>query len=174
MRNSRTKIAENISNNFVQPANINSLNQIVVAGHKDAVEKLASEAIKIGAKKSILLPVSAPFHCSLMKPAEIKLKVKLEEIIFNNSNLPVITNVDCEPVINGEEAKDSLVRQVCSPVRWTDIMAYLVNLKLDMIIEFGPGKVLSGLFKRFDKSIPCISISDICSLNQAVSILKKS
>lgn len=159
---------------FVQPANMNSPIQVVVAGHKDAVEKLAEEAKKAGAKKSVLLPVSAPFHCPLMKPAEIKLKATLEEITFNDSKYPVITNVDCNAVSNGKVARDSLVRQVCSPVRWTETMAYFVDAKIERVIEFGPGKVLSGLFKRYDKSIQCIPVNDIESLNKAVSILKES
>ena len=170
------KLCESVSSaeSFVQPANMNSPIQVVVAGHKEAVEKLADEASKAGAKKSVLLPVSAPFHCSLMKPAEIKLKAKLEEIAFKDSKFPVVTNVDCEPVSDGEKARDSLVRQVCSPVRWTDTMAHLVNLKVERVIEFGPGKVLSGLFKRYDKSISCIPIGDMDSLNKSVSMLKGS
>ncbi len=159
---------------FVQPANMNSPTQIVAAGHKDAVEKLAEEAKNSGAKKSILLPVSAPFHCSLMKPAEIKLKAKLEEITFKDSIFPVITNVDCKAVSDGTIARDSLVRQVCSPVRWTETMTYLVNEKIERVIEFGPGKVLCGLIKRYDKSKTCIPIGDRESLEKAVATLKES
>ena len=157
---------------FVQPANMNSKVQTVVAGHKEAVKMLADEASKVGAKKSILLPVSAPFHCSLMKPAESKLKVKLEEITFKDLKFPIVTNVDCKAILNGVRARNSLVRQVCSPVRWTETMSYILESKVDRIVEFGPGKVLSGLFKRFDSSLSCIPISDMESLSKAISILK--
>ncbi len=155
--------------NIIQPANMNSPSQIVVAGHKSVVEEFIVEAKKSGSKKSVLLPVSAPFHCSLMKPAEVKLKVKLEETNFNDLKFPVVTNVDCVPVTIGANARDSLVRQVCSPVRWTETMGYMVAEKVERIVELGPGKVLTGLMKRYDKSIPCIPIGDRESLDKAVA-----
>ncbi len=158
---------------LVQPANLNSPEQTVIAGHKEAVEKVCDAAKEAGAKKAILLPVSAPFHCPLMKPAEIKLQQELEKTEFQDLSFPVITNVEANPNSKGAEAKEYLRQQVCSPVRWAETMKTIADQGVRTVIELGPGKVLSGLMRRFDKSIKCYQVNDIRSLEQTVSALKQ-
>ena len=136
---------------LVQPANINSHEQIVIAGHLKAVEEVSQLAKEGGAKKTIMLPVSAPFHCSLMKPAEINLKKELEKTKFMDHQYPVISNIQARPLTTGSSACDALVRQVCSPVRWAETMQYLSDQEVNIAIELGTGKVLSGLMRRFKK-----------------------
>jgi [acyl-carrier-protein] S-malonyltransferase len=158
----------------VQLANLNSPEQTVIAGHKEPVEKVAAKAKESGAKKSILLPVSAPFHCSLMKPAEIKLQKELETTNFQDLSFPVITNVDATPNTSGVDAKTALRQQVCSSVRWVETMQYIVDQGIHTVIELGPGKVLSGLMRRFDKSIKCHQVNDPDSLERTVAALKQN
>jgi len=158
----------------VQLANLNSPEQTVIAGHKESVEKVAAKAKESGAKKSILLPVSAPFHCSLMKPAEIKLQKELETTNFQDLSFPVITNVDATPNTSGMDAKEALRQQVCSSVRWVETMQYIVDQGIHTVIELGPGKVLSGLMRRFDKSIKCHQVNDPESLERTVAALKQN
>ncbi len=157
----------------VQLANLNSPEQTVIAGHKEPVEKVASRAKESGAKKSIILPVSAPFHCSLMKPAEIKLQKELETTSIQDLSFPVITNVDAKPNTSGEEAKIALRKQVCGSVRWVETMQCIVDQGIHTVVELGPGKVLSGLMRRFDKSINCHQVHDPESLEKTVSALKQ-
>ncbi len=156
----------------VQPANLNSPEQIVIAGHKEAVENVSESAKQAGAKKSVILPVSAPFHCSLMKPAEIKLQTELEQTTFQDLQVPVISNVEAQPVTRGSEARQALVRQVCSPVRWLETMKYMVGQGIEAMVEIGSGKVLSGLMRRFDKNVACYQVGDQASLEQTVAALK--
>jgi len=157
---------------LVQPANLNSLEQIVISGHLKAVEEVSRLASETGAKKSVMLPVSAPFHCPLMKPAEIKLQKELEQTEFKNHQFPVVCNVDAQSVTEGSLACDALVRQVCSPVRWVETMQYLVDDGIKVIIELGTGKVLSGLMRRFDKNIKCFQVGDPISLQKTVEAFK--
>jgi len=159
---------------LVQPANMNSPVQTVIAGHREAVEKVSDEARSAGAKKAVLLPVSAPFHCSLMKPAEIKLQQELAKTDFQNLAFPVITNVDARGISSGEEARDALRRQVCSPVQWVETMKVLVEQGVQTVIELGPGKVLSGLMRRFDKTITCFQVEDQRTLENTLSALRSS
>lgn len=168
------KICDEIStgDQIVQPANLNSSEQIVIAGHKEAVERVSEKSKEAGAKKAVILPVSAPFHCSLMKPAEIKLQAELERTPFQNLEVPVVTNVDVKPITQGDEARQALVRQVCSPVRWLETMRYLADQGIQAVVEIGTGKVLSGLMRRFDKNIQCYQVGDPASLDQAVKALK--
>ena len=165
---------ESTDGNRVQLANLNSPEQTVIAGHKEAVESVAGKAKESGAKKAVLLPVSAPFHCSLMKPAEVKLQQELEATEFQDMPFPVITNVDATPNTGGLNAKEALRQQVCSTVRWVETMKCLVDQKIHTVIELGPGKVLSGLMRRFDKSIKCYQVNDPDSLERTVSALKQS
>lgn len=158
----------------VQLANLNSPEQTVIAGHKEPVERVAGKAKEEGAKKSILLPVSAPFHCSLMKPAEIKLQKELETTDFQDLSFPVITNVDAKPNTSGSNAKIALRRQVCNSVRWVETMKCIVDQGIHTVIELGPGKVLSGLMRRFDKNIKCYQVSDPSSLDRTISELNQS
>jgi [acyl-carrier-protein] S-malonyltransferase len=157
---------------LVHPANMNSPEQTVIAGHRQAVEQASAEAKASGAKKTIMLPVSAPFHCSLMKPAEQKLQKELEQTEFRDLSFPVITNVDAQPITKGSEARQALVRQVCSPVRWVETMERLVADGVQTVVEIGPGKVLSALMRRFNKAIQCHQVEDRDSLDKTLSALK--
>ena len=170
------KLCEKAStdDSIVQLANLNSPEQTVIAGHKEPVEKVAGEAKESGAKKSVLLPVSAPFHCSLMRPAEIKLQKKLETTNFQDLSFPVITNVDATPNTKGVDAKEALRQQVCSSVRWVETMKCIVNQGIHTVVELGPGKVLSGLMRRFDKSIKCHQVNDPGSLERTVAAFKQN
>ena len=153
---------------LVQPANINSHEQIVIAGHLKAVEEVSQLAKEGGAKKTIMLPVSAPFHCPLMKPAEINLKKELEKTEFMDHQYPVISNIQARPLTTGSSACDALVRQVCSPVRWAETMQYLIDQEINIAIELGTGKVLSGLMRRFNNNIKCFQVGDPDSLKTTV------
>ena len=157
---------------LVQPANINSHEQIVIAGHLKAVEEVSQLAKEGGAKKTIMLPVSAPFHCSLMKPAEINLKKELEKTKFMDHQYPVISNIQARPLTTGSSARDALVRQVCSPVRWAETMQYLSDQEVNIAIELGTGKVLSGLMRRFNNNIKCFQVGDPDSLKTTVEACK--
>jgi [acyl-carrier-protein] S-malonyltransferase len=158
--------------NLVQPANLNSPVQTVIAGHKEAVETVSDQALSAGAKKAVILPVSAPFHSALMKPAEIKLKKELEDTEFYDLSFPIINNIEAKPITRGSDARESLVKQVCSPVRWCETMQSIVDHEIDTVVELGAGKVLSGLMKRFDKNIKCYQVSDRESLSQTLAALK--
>ena len=153
---------------LVQPANINSHEQIVIAGHLKAVEEVSQLAKEGGAKRTVMLPVSAPFHCSLMKPAEINLKKELEKTKFMDHQYPVISNIQARPLTTGSSACDALVRQVCSPVRWAETMQYLSDQEVNIAIELGTGKVLSGLMRRFNNNIKCFQVGDPDSLKTTV------
>jgi len=153
---------------LVQPANINSHEQIVIAGHLKAVEEVSQLAKEGGAKKTTMLPVSAPFHCRLMKPAEINLKKELEKTEFMDHQYPVISNIQARPLTTGSSACDALVRQVCSPVRWAETMQYLSDQEVNIAIELGTGKVLSGLMRRFNNNIKCFQVGDPDSLKTTV------
>jgi [acyl-carrier-protein] S-malonyltransferase len=165
-------LQHSINEAVVQPANMNSPEQTVIAGNLLAVEKVSAEAKVAGAKKVVPLPVSAPFHCSLMKPAAIRLQQELEKAVFNDFAFPVITNVDAETINKGAEARSALVRQVCSPVLWVDTMKQLVDHGIQAVIEIGPGKVLSGLMRRFNKDIECYQVEDEDSLQKTIADLK--
>jgi len=157
---------------LVQPANINSHEQIVVAGHLKAVEEVSRLAKEEGAKKSIMLPVSAPFHCPLMKPAEINLKKELEKTEFVDHQYPVVSNIQALPLTTGSSACEALIQQVCSPVRWAETMQYLSDQEIDVAIELGSGSVLSGLMRRFNTNIRCFQVGDPDSLRTTVDACK--
>ncbi len=151
----------------VSPVNYNSPGQVVIAGHKAAVDR-ASEACKeAGAKRALPLSVSVPSHCELMKPAAEKLAADLEALAFNAPEVDVINNVDVAVCHNAAEIKDALVRQLYSPVRWTETVQKLAADGITTTYEFGPGKVLSGLAKRIEKSVSCVSVSDLATLEAA-------
>ncbi len=169
-----TQLCKEISteSSLVSPANLNSPQQTVIAGHKEAVEKVSEETKRQGAKKTVMLPVSAPFHCPLMKPAEVKLQKELEQTEFQDLSFPVITNIDAKPNSSGGQAREALRQQVCSPVRWSQTMQTIVDSGIEAVVELGPGKVLSGLMRRFDKGIQCFQVEDRKTLEQTVSALK--
>ena len=158
--------------NLVQPANLNSPVQTVIAGHKEAVEKVSIDALTAGAKKAVALPVSAPFHSVLMKPAEIKLQKELIATKFYDLSFPVINNIEAKPITKGSDARESLVKQVCSPVRWSETMQCIVDHEIDSVVELGSGKVLSGLMKRYNKTIKCYQVGDRETLSHLLTKIK--
>lgn len=137
----------------IAPANFNSIGQVVIAGKRDAVEAAIVEAKKVGAKIAILLPMSVPSHCYLMRPAAECLKEKLKNITFKSPEIPVINNVDVKIENDPEKIKIALVKQLYSPVRWVEIIQFMRAQGIATIVECGPGKVLAGLIKRIDKEI---------------------
>jgi [acyl-carrier-protein] S-malonyltransferase len=155
----------------VSPANLNSPGQTVIAGNREAVERAVTLAKEAGAKRAILLQVSAPFHCALMKPAEDRLAQDLDECSFSDLRFPLITNVDAQPILLGSDARNALKRQVSRPVRWQEIIQYLLDHGVRTFVEVGPGKVLLGLIRSIDKSAKMLSAEDEKSVENAVSAL---
>jgi [acyl-carrier-protein] S-malonyltransferase len=137
----------------VSPANYNSPEQTVIAGHAAAVERANAACLARGAKKAIPLAVSAPFHCALMSPARAKMRPLLEEAAFSGARFSVVTNVDAEPEAEGARLRDALIRQIDSPVRWVQTVQRLAREGVDRALEIGPGNVLAGLVKRIERGI---------------------
>jgi [acyl-carrier-protein] S-malonyltransferase len=137
----------------VSAANYNSPEQTVIAGHAGAVERASAACIGKGAKRAIPLPVSAPFHSPLMRPARERMEELLAATTFSDAGIPVVTNVDALPVRDGAKLRDSLVRQIDSPVRWVESVRRLAAEGVDHALEIGPGNVLAGLLRRIDRSI---------------------
>jgi [acyl-carrier-protein] S-malonyltransferase len=137
----------------VSPANYNSPEQTVIAGHAGAVERASRACLARGAKRAIPLPVSAPFHCALMTPARERLRPLLEGAAFSDARIPVVTNVDAVPATEGRGLRDALARQVDSPVRWVESVQRLARDGVDRGLEIGPGNVLAGLVRRIEKGI---------------------
>jgi [acyl-carrier-protein] S-malonyltransferase len=155
------------------PANINSPEQIVISGNTSAVERAAKFAEERGAKKAKLLPVSAPFHCSLMKPAQDRLKVDLDKLTLQKPVYPVACNVDAELVTDDLRARDTLVRQVTGAVRWDECVRLLIAQGVQTFIEIGPGKVLWGLMRQIDRSKTALNVSDDPSLMKTLVALNQ-
>jgi [acyl-carrier-protein] S-malonyltransferase len=148
----------------VSPANLNSPEQTVISGHAAAVKRAVEIASQSGAKRAVILPVSAPFHCALMAPAQKRLEHDLRAAKFSDLRFPLITNVDAEAVTAGEEARDALLRQVTQPVRWLDSIREMIEAGVTMFVEVGPGKVLSGLLRQIDRSVRCVNVEDSATL----------
>ncbi len=153
----------------VSPVNFNSPGQVVIAGNKDAVERAMVLVKEAGAKRALPLPVSVPSHCELMKPAAEKLAADLATIEMQTANIPVVNNVDVAIASSQDDIKDALVRQLYSPVRWTETIQKLAKSGVTEVIEMGPGKVLTGLGKRIDKSLSYSAANDLDSVEAAVS-----
>ncbi len=153
----------------VVPANLNSPGQIVISGHKEAVERAAAAAKDAGAKRAVLLPVSAPFHSSLLQPAAVRLESDFQRIRFGGLSIPLVTNVDAEVIETPQAARDALLRQVPAPVRWEESMRKLIELGCDCFIEVGPGKVLAGLLRQIDRSVRALSVEDPASLEKTLA-----
>jgi [acyl-carrier-protein] S-malonyltransferase len=149
----------------LSPANFNCPGQIVIAGHLKAVQR-AIEKVKQNGKRAVLLPVSAPFHSPLMKPAGARLEKALEEISIKDLNLPVVTNVEAEINTSKEKVKALLVAQVSSPVRWEESMRRMIEEGVEQVLEIGPGKVLSGLMKRIDSTVGTGNLEDLQTLKK--------
>jgi [acyl-carrier-protein] S-malonyltransferase len=157
-----------------EPANINSPEQIVISGHKGAVERAAALAPERGAKKAVLLPVSAPFHSSLMRPAQDRLANDLSAVSFGKPAIPVMCNVDAAPVDSPDSGRDALIRQVTGAVRWYECIRGLIANGVDTFIEVGPGKVLWGLMRQIDRSKTALIVGDEASLVKTLGQLSVS
>lgn len=156
----------------VSPVNFNSPGQVVIAGHKEAVERANVLMKESGAKRALPLPVSVPSHCALMHPAAEKLAAALQLVEIQNPTIPVINNVDVAAETDAARIKDALVRQLFSPVRWTEIVENMANTGIEFEVEMGPGKVLSGLAKRIDKRVDGAAINDTASLQEILAKLQ--
>jgi [acyl-carrier-protein] S-malonyltransferase len=154
-----------------EPANINSPEQIVISGNTAAVERAAKLADERGAKRAKLLPVSAPFHCSLMKPAQDRLRGDLDALKLQTPVYPVACNVDAELVTDDVRARNTLVRQVTGSVKWEQCMRLLMAQGVQTFIEVGPGKILCGLMRQIDRSKTCLNVGDEASLTKTLEAL---
>jgi [acyl-carrier-protein] S-malonyltransferase len=152
-----------------QPANLNSPDQVVISGHATAVAHAIKLAIDRGAKKAVSLPVSAPFHCALMQPAQDRLAPDLHTLNFQKPACPVICNVDAAPVTEADDARNALIRQVTGAVKWEPSMRLLIAKGVNLFVEVGPGKVLWGLMRQIDRSKTCLTVGDEASLQKTLS-----
>ncbi len=156
----------------VSAVNFNSPGQVVIAGHKAAVERAGVLCKEAGAKRVLPLPVSVPSHCALMEDAAKKLAEELEKVTFNTPKIPVVNNVDVAIENSAQAIKSALIRQLYSPVRWTETIEKLSSNGVKTVAEIGPGKVLQGLIKRIDKTITGVSINTQDSLDKALALIK--
>jgi len=152
----------------VSVANINAPGQIVIAGTTSAIDRAIEIAKKKGIRRPMVLPVSAPFHCALMKPAEEKLRPILEEAHFKDLWVALVSNVDASPIGTATAVRNALLRQVASPVRWVESVQKMVAMGVRRFVEVGPGNVLTGLIKRIDPSVELINVSDVPSIEAFV------
>lgn len=153
----------------VSVANINAPGQIVIAGTKAGVDRAIEVAKKRGVRRAVPLPVSAPFHCALMKPAEERLKPVLDEAHLKDLWMSLISNVDASPIGTAHAVRNALVRQVVSPVRWVESVEKMIAMGVRRIVEIGPGSVLTGLIKRIDSTVELINVSDVSSIESFVA-----
>ncbi|TAK77466.1 MAG: [acyl-carrier-protein] S-malonyltransferase [Gammaproteobacteria bacterium] len=149
---------------ILAPANFNSIGQIVVAGHKPAVERAIALAKEQGAKLAMMIPVSVPSHCQLMQPAALRLASLLATVSLKTPEIPIINNVDVKSYTSIDLIRDGLVRQLYSPVRWVETIQHFTQAGITTMIECGPGKILTGLNKRIDKTLRLMTTSDLTSL----------
>lgn len=158
----------------VSPANLNSPEQTVISGHAAAVKRAVELASQSGAKRAVILPVSAPFHCALMLPVQERLEADLRATPFSNLAMPVVTNVDADTVTTGEEARDALVRQVSMPVCWEESVRLLVEEGATSFVEVGPGRVLTGLLRQIERSVHASNVEDEKSLQTTLEKLEQA
>lgn len=157
----------------VQAVNFNCPGQIVIAGATRGVELAVEELKAAGAKKAVILPVSAPFHSTLMKPAAEKLAVELDKVTLSDARIPVVANVNAQVLTRAEDIKASLVAQAASPVLWEDCVAKMKEFGADVLLEAGPGKTLCGFNRRIDKSIKSLNVEDVESLEKSLDYFKE-
>lgn len=158
---------------LVQAVNFNCPGQIVIAGATKGVELAVEELKAAGAKKAVILPVSAPFHSTLMKPAAEKLAVELDKVTISDAKIPVVANVSAEILTKAEDIKASLVAQAASPVLWEDCVARMKEFGADVLLEAGPGKTLCGFNRRIDKTITSLNVEDVASLEKSLDYFKE-
>ncbi|WP_199637296.1 ACP S-malonyltransferase [Serratia sp. PAMC26656] len=159
---------ESAQGQVVSPVNFNSPGQVVIAGNKEAVERAGAACKAAGAKRALPLPVSVPSHCALMKPAADKLAVALQEITFSAPQVAVVNNVDVRTETDPEAIRSALVRQLYSPVRWTESVEFMAAQGVTSLLEVGPGKVLTGLTKRIVDTLTAAAVNDAASLSAAL------
>lgn len=157
---------------IVEPVNFNCPGQIVIAGEKKAVERAMILAKEEGAVKTVLLPVSAPFHSSMLKPASVKLEEELRNIELNDIRVPILSNVNATFINSKEEVKPLLIKQAMSPVLWEDIILKMIESGVDTFIEIGPGRTLSGFVKKIDRKAVILNVEDVKSLNKTLEVLE--
>ena len=158
----------------VAPANLNSPEQTVISGHAEAVKRVVELASAGGAKRAVMLPVSAPFHSSLMQPAAVRLEVDLRATAFHTLRVPLVNNADAELTTSGDEAREALVRQVTLPVRWEESIRELIDQGVNTFVEVGPGRVLTGLLRQIDRSIHVFNVEDEKSLRSTLERLAQA
>jgi [acyl-carrier-protein] S-malonyltransferase len=154
----------------VSPANMNMPGQVVIAGATAAVARAGERAKTLGAKRVVPLPVSAPFHCAMMRPAEERLEPVLRALAVSDPRVPVVANVDAEPKRDAASAIDALVRQVSSPVRWEDVVRRLASEGVRKYVEVGPGTVLSGLGRKIDRDAAFANLEDPSGLEKVAAL----
>ena len=154
-----------------EPANINSPDQIVISGHAAAIERAVKLADERGAKRAKILPVSAPFHCSLMKPAQDRLAIDLNALNFSAPAVPVIANVYAKPVEDAVSSREALIRQVTGAVKWSECVQVLISRGVQTLVEVGPGKILSGLMRQIDRTKKTVNVEDEASLHKTMEHL---
>jgi [acyl-carrier-protein] S-malonyltransferase len=157
----------------VSPANLNSPDQTVISGATGAVQLAADRCKEAGAKRTVMLQVSAPFHCALMQPAQDALAKDLESILFNDPVVPIAANVDARLITRGPDSRDCLIRQVTGPVRWVECIQLLIAQGATHFIEVGPGKVLSGLMRQIDRNQKALNVEDSASLEKTIASLAR-
>jgi [acyl-carrier-protein] S-malonyltransferase len=164
--------AQQETGGIVSAANINSPDQIVISGAKAAVERAVELAKEKGAKRAVMLPVSAPFHCALMQPAKDRLAQDLQALTFSKPSVPVVTNVDAEPIQDAGKARDALIRQVTGAVLWVRCVQTLIAAGAQIFVEVGPGKVLTGLLRQIDRSKTGLNVENEESLQKTLAAVK--
>jgi len=142
----------------------------VVSGHLKAVERAAELAKQRGARRAVMLPVSAPFHCALMQPAQDRLAADLKTLKFSDPRVPVISNIDAEPKTSGQASREAVVRQVTGAVQWVGCMQKLISMGVKTFVEAGPGKVLTGLMRQIDRSQSCLNVEDEASMQKVTNL----
>ena len=155
----------------VEAVNFNSPGQVVIAGSRAAVERAMAACKAAGAKRALPLPVSVPSHCALMKPAALRLERELENVVIQTPSIEVLHNADVAGYRDAAQIRDALVRQLFSPVRWTETVARMAGDGVTLMAECGPGKVLAGLAKRIDANVKCLALTDAQALNSALTEL---
>lgn len=165
--------AESAAGEIVSPANLNGAGQVVIAGAREAVRRAGERARALGAKRVAPLPVSAPFHCALMKPAEERLAPELRALLTRNPRVPVVANLDAEPKRDAGAAIEALVQQVSAPVRWEAVVGRLASEGVTTYVEVGPGAVLSGLVRKIHREATCVSFGspdDLAAVESAINV----
>ncbi|HET9663109.1 MAG TPA: ACP S-malonyltransferase, partial [Burkholderiales bacterium] len=168
----RAACVEAAQGQVVEPVNFNAPNQVVIAGHRAAVERGVEAARAKGARRAVMLPVSAPFHSSLLQPAAEKLALRLKEVAFSAPRVPVVNNVDVAVASESDRIKDALARQACRPVRWVEVIRHMAGAGVTHVVECGPGKVLAGLTKRIDAKLESYAVTDPSSLRETLEAVQ--